>query len=147
MHRTLLTVGRLAAAVCCATFLCLGVYLSKADVTATFSAADTRGLTSDLEVRCTLSEDVLGAPSLDVPDYILVTKGVDAYDEWVRLQVKEQGTAFDGTADAQRMVCQEERVERITTLIWVVAGALAAALTFVASYAVGRRRLPDGASG
>ncbi|UYM06147.1 hypothetical protein [Solicola gregarius] len=129
---------RLLAALAVVVFGVLAINRSSADVTFTFPAADTAGLTHDVEFRCGTAPT-----SFEVSGGGVQLDGDEAYNDWALAIAKETAQAPD-TSEVEIAACEAARDDRIVTLVWLVAGALAAGMVLLAFAFVptrgGRRR-------
>lgn len=124
--RALFVVGiRIVAALAFVVFTILAINRSTADVTFTFPASETDGLTQDVEFRCG------SAPtSFDVSAGGVRLEGSDAYDAWA-LEITKETTKPPDTDEAEIAACEAARDSRVISLIWLVAGALMSAIILV----------------
>lgn len=125
--RTALVIGmRVVAAIAVVVLAVLAFNRSTADVTFTFPAGETAGLSEDVEFMCG------SAPtSFDVSAGGVRTDIDSAYDDWATAQAKEMGKAPD-TSEVEIAACEAARDSRLISLIWLLGGALASGMVLLA---------------
>ena len=133
--RSGLLVGlRVVAAVAVIVFAVLAYNRSTAEVTFTFPASETTGLSEDVVYRCG------NAPTgLEDPPGVVGIEGSTAYNDWALARAKETGVPPE-TTEAKVAACEASRDSRLIALIWFIAGALTAGLILVGSAIIPARR-------